>query len=106
MVLYGAGKFGRDLYRRLSGDGEHEIVLWADKNAEKCRMQGLGEVQDVSVVTRAEYDQVVIAVMDRDVASGIRRELEEQGIAPEKIIWLPVFQSPYQLAEWKSQGIG
>ena len=34
------------------------------------------------------------------------RELEEQGIAPEKIIWLPVFQSPYQLAEWKSQGIG
>ena len=69
-------------------------------------MQGLGEVQDVSVVTRAEYDQVVIAVMDRDVASGIRRELEEQGIAPEKIIWLPVFQSPYQLAEWKSQGIG
>ena len=106
VVLYGAGKFGRDLYRRLSGDGEHEIVLWADKNAEKCRMQGLGEVQDVSVVTRAEYDQVVIAVMDRDVASGIRRELEEQGIAPEKIIWLPVFQSPYQLAEWKSQGIG
>lgn len=106
VVLYGAGKFGRDLYRRLSGDGEHEIVLWADKNAEKCRMQGLGEVQDVSVITRAEYDQVVIAVMDRDVASGIRRELEEQGIAPEKIIWLPVFQSPFQLAEWKSQGIG
>lgn len=106
VVVYGAGKFGQDLYRRLSGDPEHQVVLWADKNAAACRRQGLECVRESADIGSVLYDQIVIAVMDGKVASEIRRDLEGQGIAPEKIIWLKPYQQRNWLTEWHVKGIG
>ena len=102
VILYGAGKFGRDLYCRLEKDNEHEVVLWVDKNAAVCRQQGLLNVCDVSSIKDTNYDQIVIAVMDGKLANSIIGELEKAGISREKIIWL----SPSQEAEWRTRGIG
>ena len=105
VVLYGAGKFGQDLYKRLMEDEEHQVVLWVDKKAAACRQQGLTDVRDVSEVAGASYDQIVIAVMDKVMADSIREELQGMEIAEEKIIWLQVYNSPNR-SEWKHKGIG
>lgn len=110
LVIYGAGKFGRNLYKRLMDYGEHEIVLWVDKNASACRQQVKDafsvEVQDISSIFTASYDQIVIAVVDKELASVIIKELQQQGIAEEKLVWLQPQGYPNMSAEWKSEGIG
>ncbi len=102
VVLYGAGKFGQDLYKRLLEDDGHEVALWVDKNAAACRQQGLANVQNVSEIRNASFDQLVIAVVDKKLAEEIQEELVQTGMEREKIIWL----SPNQIVEWKVEGIG
>ena len=106
LVLYGAGKFGQDLYNRMVNDDIHEIMLWVDKNADECRKQGLTEVQNVTRIENVSYDQLVIAVMDKKLADSIRAELQACGISREKILWIQPPLGPYQMAEWKTEGIG
>ena len=105
VVIYGAGKFGQDLYKRLMEDGEHQVVLWVDKKAAACRQQGFIDVHDVADIVKVSYDQIVISVMDKALAADIRDELQGIGISEEKIIWLPSYNSPNQ-AEWKREGLG
>lgn len=105
VVLYGAGKFGQDLYKRLMEDEEHQVVLWVDKKAAACRQQGLTDVRDVADIFGVSYDQVVIAVMDKELAAAIREELQGMGIAEGKIIWLPSYNVPNKV-EWQLKGIG
>jgi len=106
IVIYGAGKFGQDLYNRIAGDGMHEIVLWADKNADRCHEQGLADVHGISDIKKASYDQLVIAVMDERLADSIREELEGYGIDGEKILWIQPPSDPYPMAQWRTEGIG
>ena len=110
LAIYGAGKFGRNLYKKLMDNGEHEIVLWVDKNVSVCRQQIREvfsvEVQDVSALLTVAYEQIVIAVVDRELAGEIRKELLQLGIAEDKIVWLRPHPYPNMCAEWKSEKIG
>lgn len=106
LVLYGAGKFGQDLYKKLTEDTEHEVVLWVDKNAAAYQKQGMENVQEVSRLEEAVYDQIVIAVMKENLADTIRQELCRRGMDYEKIIWLKPYPYPDCIAEWKVKGIG
>lgn len=110
LVIYGAGKFGKNLYKRLMDYGQHEIVLWVDKNASACRQQIKDafsvEVQDIAALFTVDFDQIVIAVADKELASAIRKELQQEGIAEEKLVWLRPYGYPNMTAEWKSEGIG
>lgn len=106
IILYGAGRFGQNLYRKLIDSKDHEIVLWVDKNAESCKKQGLKDVRKVSEIEKVSYDQIVIAVIDKGVASEIMEDLQAMGIVREKIIWLPCPGSLAVKGEWKSEGIG
>lgn len=105
IVLYGAGKFGQDLYKRLMEDGEHEVILWVDKKATSYREQGLTDVHNVTEIAGVAYDQIVIAVMDKKLAGDIWGELLGMGIAEERIVWLPSYNSP-NIVEWRREGIG
>ena len=110
LVIYGAGKFGRGLYKRLMDNGEQKIVLWVDKNASACQQQvGEGfsaEVHDVSDIFTVTYDQIVIAVVDKELAITIQEELQQLGVVREKILWLPPYSYPDTIAEWKTEAIG
>ena len=63
-------------------------------------------MNEVSQIGSTAYDQIVIAVMDDGAASEIRKELEEQGIASDKMIWLKPYQQRNWLTEWYVTGIG
>lgn len=106
IVLYGAGKFGQDLYKRLKMDQEHEVVLWVDKNAESYRQKGMSEVYDVSRINIASDEQIVIAVMIEDVAEAIYSELKSIGIHEKRMIWIQPYTYPVKFVQWKTKKIG
>lgn len=90
IVLYGAGKFGKRLYSRIREQGKSNIVKWVDKRAE--RDEGFEtNVEPVSSIENVDFDQVVIAVIDKKMAEEIREELEQRGIQKKKILWIQTY---------------
>lgn len=106
VVVYGAGKFGQDLYHRLKADQEHEVVLWVDKNAQFCRQQGMTEVCDISQISAVPDVQIVIAVMEESVADEIRNELRQMGVCEERLMWIQPYMYPISFVKWKLEKIG
>lgn len=107
IILYGAGKFGQDLYARLK-DEEHEVVLWVDKEADLCQKKGLHEVCSVSEMNcpQAVGVQVVVAVMAEAVADEIRSKLEQSGIPGDRIIWIQPYSYPDAVVIWRAEKAG
>lgn len=106
VILYGAGKFGQDLYHRLKEDTEHEVILWVDKMASAYQQKGMAEVCDVSRICGQSDEQIVIAVMSENTAMEIRSELEKDGIERERIVWIRPYQYPNPQVRWKVEKIG
>lgn len=106
VILYGAGRLGRDLYRRLQEDPGHCVVLWVDKQAFAIRQRGLDGVGDLSELKRFHQEPVVIAVASEKTAGEIRGELMEMGIEKERIQWFYPWNHPYGAGVWRTEGIG
>lgn len=86
IALYGAGRMGRDLYELLQVRGK-EVVCWIDKQAEKLQDESL-PVEAVERLKEGGFEQVVIAVKDRDRMLEISSELKAMGIGEEMIFWI------------------
>lgn len=86
IVIYGAGKMGKELYQKIEISKQAYVVQWVDQNFKKCQEQGL-KVSHPDDIGQVEYDQVVIAVLDMRLAESIRNHLIQRGIADEKIVW-------------------
>lgn len=106
LVLYGAGKFGRDLYRRLAEDKAHKIVVWVDKEAESYQKQGINQIQPVSRIEAAEFEQIVIAVVKKELADSIREELMQLGFDGERIVWIRPYNPINPREVWRTEQIG
>lgn len=100
VILYGAGKLGRDLYKRLEEDQEHEVILWVDQNASACRQAGIKEVCAVSEIKAIDDIPIVIAVIDRALADDIREGLEAMGIDRRRTRWFYLWGHPCGWGEW------
>lgn len=101
VIVYGAGKFGQDLYHRLKSDKEHEVALWVDKRAPEFQRKGMGEVRDISEIIHLPDVQIVIAVMAEDMAQKIRNELQQMGTEDERIVWICPCDHPNPTGDWK-----
>ena len=88
IVLYGAGKYGVDLYRKIADYKYSDILLWADTNVKAATVSGKQiEVQSPIEIAKIDFEQVVIAVMQRAVMQEIKEKLVKLGVPKEKIIW-------------------
>lgn len=85
VVLYGAGRVGRDIYLQMREFG-YGAALWVDKNYERYQKKGL-PVSAPSQILTCSYDLISIAIEDQKVAGEIRQSLIEQGIPGDKIVW-------------------
>lgn len=85
VVLYGAGKIGKE-YRRSLGVSTAKLVLWIDRSARKLRRLGL-PVEPPSSICSCDFDYVLIGVKEAEMAQAIRNDLESFGIVHEKILW-------------------
>ena len=87
IILYGAGKVGQDYCEQLQHEQEIEIVLWLDKKGDNSKIISGLPIVSVREIYNKEYDYIVIAVNNEQVAKEIRKELLDLGIAEEKIVW-------------------
>lgn len=79
VALYGAGKFGQEIYRKTSEVFPDRFVVWVDQNDRECQKAGL-PVKPVEALLTHEYDLIVIAVQDTAVCEEIKQDLTAMGI--------------------------
>ena len=106
IVLYGAGKFGRELYHRLCDQNQERVIRWVDKKTAKNKetLETYPDnVESVEQMGKWEFDQVVIAVLNEKVAEEIRYELKQKGISKEKIFWVPVYYYKNAAVSWRKE---
>jgi len=86
IVVYGAGRVGKDYIRCLLKSKYTEKVIWADKAYKELQNKGY-KVVSIEEALKDEYDYIVIAIENEETASSIIKEFLIRGIEQEKIIW-------------------
>lgn len=89
IILYGAGKVGQDYYRQISESHYCKVVLWMDKKFESQKgnldIHGWRDRLD-----SIEFDQVIIALLNKAESEIVTEMLKSWGISEEKIFWFPI----------------
>lgn len=88
IVLYGAGRVGRDFHCQLYRREDLDEILWVDKSWKSFQEKGF-IVENPQKIADIEYDWIILAVKDSEVAGSIKAELCELGAPEQKIIWQP-----------------
>ena len=86
IVLYGAGKYGKQVYRFLKREPKVEMVAWLDREYKNLQKEGYPVNGDITVLEQFSYDIVVIGVLD--VSEGIRNFLAQHGVPNDRILEL------------------
>lgn len=86
VILYGAGEVGKSFYRQITYHNEGSIVAWVDKAYGKYKEEGL-PVFPVEQIRCLEYDFILIAVCDENIADEIKCDLMNLGVAHSKLLW-------------------
>lgn len=81
IVLYGAGKAGRDYFRQLVKMG-YDVVLWVDSNSTEVK-----NVKTPQAISGVEYDVILLAVSRPEYAESMKQTLKDIGIGEEKLMW-------------------
>lgn len=87
IILYGAGRYGNQLYDILDLYKDRQIVQWIDRNYENIENEKK-KVEGLEALGKEEYDCVLIGVVSEESADEIRTELMRRGIPAWKIYWL------------------
>lgn len=83
IVLFGTGEVGKAFIKQITHTGYCDIVGIID-NDEKTWD---ATVQSPDNIKYMQYDFVVVAVANEDVAGKIKRQLSDLGIKDNKVIW-------------------
>lgn len=94
IVLYGAGKVGKSYYRRLSEEDTVDIVAWVDRGKIGQRIYD-HMIENPEIISKAEFDKIIIAVKDWELAEEIRVELEKF-VPKSRILWDRPWSSWYE----------
>lgn len=86
VVVYGAGRVGRDYYAQICRYMGCRVVAWADVCPEKydyphIKLCGIEDLNNIV------FDILVIAVKDKEIADEICVQLVAEGIERSKIYW-------------------
>lgn len=82
IVLYGAGRIGKDFYKQVINAGM--TCYWTDSNWEKIDNSYIISVEEA---LKKEFDKIVIAIKDEEIVQNVCNELKNKGIPESKIIW-------------------
>lgn len=81
-------------------------MLWVDRKAADYQKKGLNQVHDIAEIRKTADEQIVIAVVNGEVADEIFNELEQMGVKRERMIWIEPYTSPNPHIKWKTEKIG
>jgi exopolysaccharide biosynthesis predicted pyruvyltransferase EpsI len=86
IVIYGAGNVGKQFYYRALQDAKVNIVGIVDINAENLQ-EGVIPILPVPMLKQLNYDYILIAVENEDIAKEIENNLIEMDIPEYKLKW-------------------
>lgn len=89
VVIYSAGTFGQQFINRLKENGHCRVVGWIDDDYWEYRRCCL-DVDSVDSITKAAFDYVLIAAVDRQIAEKTIRRLCDYGVSRDKILTVSV----------------
>lgn len=81
IVLYGAGKAGKDYFRQLTKMG-YNVVLWVDSNNTQMK-----NVKAPNAILETDYDVILPAVSRPEFVESIKGSLRDIGVGEEKLMW-------------------
>ena len=84
VALYGAGKFGQEIYRKTKPRFPERIVLWVDRNYAAYQEANM-PVKPIDALKEEEFDVVIIALINGQLCEDIKKSLVLLGIEPGKI---------------------
>lgn len=100
IILYAAGGFGKVIYNYVCDSSDLNLVGWTDKNYLSLKKEGL-PVDDISIITKRDYDCIVIAVLNEKTAIKIRDDLISNGVSGEKIDYVKSeYINTFDLPDW------
>ena len=98
IIIYGAGKVGRDYYSQLRRYSNCNIVAWIDKKADKINYPNI-DIYNPAIIKNLEYDIIVIAVARKEVYEQIKMELIDMKVDSQKILWITPGNCKYYINE-------
>lgn len=84
IAVYGAGKFGYKFVQSLDKARDYSVVLWVDQKQDLPTVPGYN-ISSRDAILSADYDFIVVAILDAAVAEEVKRSLILDGIPEEKI---------------------
>ena len=90
VVVYSAGTFGQQLVNRCKEYQNCNVVGWVDDDYWEYRRCCL-DVDPVTCVAGSEYDYILVATVDCELAQRIKERLLDCGVSKDKVltIWCP-----------------
>ena len=90
VILYGAEEAGTCFYYQLKATGYANVLLWVDKNHERFDDIPLRSIDKISSVKN--YDYVIMALENSELASGAANELVKMNVDRDKIVYPHIFK--------------
>ncbi len=84
IVLYGAGRVGKDLYEQAVQSEFCQVVLWVDKDY----INKTGGIASPEKIKDCEYDYIIIALAETETVEEVERYLISIGVQDRNIIKL------------------
>ncbi len=84
VLIYGAGKLGKEMYGAIKNSTDFEIIGIADKNWKSYEEQGLDVISPEDILKR-QFDYIIIAVTYVNVRRQIKSALIKAGVMENKI---------------------
>lgn len=86
VILYGAGKLGKEYIEQNEKYHFCEIILWVDKNCEEISY-GAYSIEKPELIQASTFDYIIIAIDNYYIAINVIKVLCEMEISKDKIIW-------------------
>jgi len=87
VAIYGAGRYGQALYKKIKSERRSTVVVWVDKNYHQSQKEEGIKVTAPETLLDTSYDYIIIAVKDIKIKKEIKNELLDMGIQEEKVLW-------------------
>lgn len=76
IVLYGAGVVGKSYYRQLTSIQDMRLAAWVDRKLGGQKIYDC-EIEFPEVLKDIDFDRIIIAVKNQDIAAEIKKNLEK-----------------------------
>lgn len=90
IIVYGAGNIGKKSIQSLYDTDQINIIAWVDKNKGGTEWQG-HSIVSVEKINELDFDYILIAIERLNVVREVYTQLQEKGIAADRILcWRPM----------------